>query len=227
MTRDRGRNPVDSDGWYRSTVDRHELKRLTQRSDARGLNQFGSFMVLVLGSGYVAFISIGTPWAIPAFLLYGTIFAFAEAGAHELGHGTPFRSRRLNEAVHWLVCFMTWREQVFSRYRHARHHTYTMLIGRDTEIQLPRPTNLLVLFTDIVRYRHARKHLGAIIRHSLGVIAEEDREIIPAAEHRRMIWNSRVHLVAHLSRLRLGHRCAELAADSILHAPQILRDLAA
>ena len=49
-------------------------------------------MALTVASGYLAHLSLGTAWVIPAFLLYGTTFAFGEAAAHELNHGTGFRS---------------------------------------------------------------------------------------------------------------------------------------
>ncbi|MGA7814724.1 hypothetical protein [Caballeronia sp.] len=33
----------------------------------------------------------------------------------------------MNETAYWIICFMSWREQVYSRWLHAKHHTFTHL----------------------------------------------------------------------------------------------------
>jgi fatty acid desaturase len=173
-----------------------------RRSDAKGFLQFGGFLALVAASGALAYQSLGTAWVLPAFLFYGTIFAFAEAASHELDHGTPFRSRWLNEVGAWIACFMMWREPVFGRYKHARHHTYTSIIGRDPEGAGFRSANLFDQALEMaIRYRHARLHMGATIRHAFGVISERDRDFycIPENEYRRMGWNSRLLLLAYMA----------------------------
>ena len=193
---------TNPDDWYKCEIDRRELKALMRRSDARASLQFGGFMALVAGSGCVAYLSVGTAWAIPAFLFYGTIFAFAEAASHEFDHGTPFRTRWLNEAGSWIACFMMWREPVFGRYKHARHHTYTSIIGIDPEGAGFRPRNLFDQVIEMmIRYRHARLHLGATVRHGFGIISERDRSFyrIPESEHRRMCWNSRFLLLTYVA----------------------------
>ena len=41
----------------------------------------------------LAFLSLGTWWAIPAFAVFGTLWGgSADARWHESGHGTAFRS---------------------------------------------------------------------------------------------------------------------------------------
>ena len=190
------------DDWYACEIDRGELKALTRRSDARGLAQFGGFLALVAASGVLAYQSLGTVWVIPAFFIYGTIFAFAEAASHELDHGTPFRTRWLNDAGAWIACFMMWREPVFGRYKHARHHTYTSIIGSDPEGAGFRSRNLVdQVFEMLIRYRHAHLHMGATIRHAFGIVSDRDRDFfgIPESEHRRMFWNSRLLLIAYVA----------------------------
>jgi fatty acid desaturase len=175
--------------WYACKVDRGELKALMRRSDARGLAQFGGFLALVAASGVLAYQSLGSAWLIPAFLFYGTLFAFAEAASHELDHGTPFRTRWLNDAGAWIACFMMWREPVFGRYKHARHHSFTSIIGSDPEGAGFRSRNLFDQGLEmLIRHRHARLHMGATIRHAFGIVSERDRNFfgIPESEDRRM-----------------------------------------
>ena len=191
--------PKPSD-WYACEIDRGEFKAFMRRNNARAFAQFGGFLALVAAAGCLAYLSLGTVWAVPAFLFYGTIFAFAEAATHEFDHGTPFRTRWLNDAGSWIACFMMWREPVFGRYKHARHHSYTSILGIDTEGAGFRPRNLFDQAIEMmVRYRHARLHLGANLRHAVGIVSERDRTFycIPESEHRRMCWNSRFLLLAY------------------------------
>jgi fatty acid desaturase len=189
------------DSWYKCKLDRKTMKELSRRDDAHALRYFVGFMTLVVAGGWLAYLSLGTVWVIPAFFLYGTIYAFAEAMEHELRHRTPFKTSWMNEAVHWIICFMTWREQIYSRWNHAQHHTYTHMTASspvDAEIALPRPTNYFKLATDFVRLSHGIQHLGNIVLHSLGIVSKSAKAVVPEVEYRRMFWNSRLILAAYL-----------------------------
>ncbi|HKT95833.1 MAG TPA: fatty acid desaturase [Paraburkholderia sp.] len=193
---------IDMQSWYKVDIDRKTLKDLSRRSDARGLVQAGGFFALVIATGALAWLSLGTAWAIPAFLLYGTVFAFSEAAAHELGHGTAFKTRRLNEAVYWVICFMSWREQVYSRWLHAKHHTFTHLTAapyKDPELAFKRPLSYLKLVTDFVRISHGIQFLGAILLHSFGMVTKQAKEVVPEAEYGKMRNNSRILLACYLA----------------------------
>lgn len=193
---------IDMQSWFKVDIDRKTLKDLSARSDARGLVQAGGFFALVIAAGALAWHALGTAWAIPAFLLYGTVFAFSEAAAHELGHGTVFKTRRLNEACYWAICFMSWREQVYSRWLHAKHHTYTHLTAapyKDPELAFRRPPSYLKLVTDFARVSHGLQFLGAIFLHSFGMVTKGAREVVPETEYKKMCDNSRVLLACYVA----------------------------
>ena len=133
---------TDTQDWYACDIDRRTLKTLMKRNNMNALVRFAIWLGSVIGSGVLAYLSLDGPWMIPAFLLYGTLFAFAEPLAHECSHGTAFRSRRLNEAVYLIVGLMALKERTLHRWGHARHHTHTLMPGKDPEIQLPRPISL-------------------------------------------------------------------------------------
>ena len=130
-------------------------------------------------------------------MLCGALYGFCEVPAHECAHGTPFRSRWLNEAVFWISAFMAFREPVYSRSMHALHHTHTLITGRDPEIDMPRPANLWKLAADFVRIPFAREYLGATVLHAFGVVSKGARDFVPEGEYRRMIRNSRVLFAAY------------------------------
>jgi fatty acid desaturase len=196
------RATITMDDWYKCRLDRKVLKEVTRRNDRAALLHFGGFITLVVTSGALAWQSLGTLWCVPAFLLYGTIYAFAEAMEHELRHRTPFKSEWLNESVHWLICFMTWREQIYSRWSHAQHHTYTHLtatIPADVEIAVRRPPSYLKLATDFLRVSHGIHHLGNIVLHSLGIVSKSAKAVVPPSEYRAMCRNSRIILVMYVA----------------------------
>ena len=193
--------PITMDDWYKCPLDRKVLKELTRRNDRDALLYLSGFLAMVAGSGVLASLSLGTWWCVPAFLLYGTIYAFAEAMEHELRHRTPFRSEWLNASVHWLICFMTWREQIYSRWSHAQHHTYTHLtatVPADVEIAVKRPPNYLKLATDFLRVSHGIHHLGNIVLHSLGIVSRSAKAVVPPIEYRAMCRNSRIVLALYV-----------------------------
>ncbi|MFP6560311.1 fatty acid desaturase [Paraburkholderia sp. B3] len=206
--------PITMDDWYKCRLERKTLKELTRRNDHVALAYFGGFMALVAITGGLGWFALGTLWCLPALLLYGTIFAFAEAMEHELRHRTPFRSEWLNESVHWIICFMTWREQIYSRWSHAQHHTYTHLtatVPADAEIAVKRPPNYLKLATDFLRLSHGIHHVGNIVLHSLGIVSKSAKAVVPPVEYRAMCRNSRVMLV-----LYVGVGASAIAAQSWL-----------
>jgi len=193
--------PITMDQWYKCPLDRKVLKELTRRNDRDALLHLGALLAMVAGSGVIAWFSLGTWWCVPAFLLYGTLYAFAEAMEHELRHRTPFSSQWLNESVHWLICFMTWREQIYSRWSHAQHHTYTHLtatVPPDAEIAVKRPPNYLKLATDFLRVSHGIHHLGNIVLHSFGIVSRSAKAVVPPTEFRAMCRNSRIVLALYI-----------------------------
>ena len=124
------------DAWFCCDVDRKALKRLTARRDGPGLRHFGLWAVLMVGSGGVAFLAWPSPWCIPAFVVYGVLYSVSDHHSHELSHGTVFRTRWLNEALLRVAGFMTLHESHYWRWSHTRHHTETIVVGRDPRDRL-------------------------------------------------------------------------------------------
>jgi fatty acid desaturase len=128
--------------WYRTPIDREEMRRLTRRSDARGLLQAGSFLVVFAGTALLSWYFFARGWWVPmaaAAYLCCVFQGFVgmQAAVHELAHGTPFRSRWLNEIFYHLYCFLSWNNPVHFRASHMLHHQYTLHAGLDKEV-LPR-----------------------------------------------------------------------------------------
>ena len=84
--------------WYKSPIDKELLSRLNQRSDARGLLQAGSFLLIYLCTASLClYFFIQRQWILMvlACYLHSTFHSFVgmEAAVHELSHGTPFKTK--------------------------------------------------------------------------------------------------------------------------------------
>ena len=87
--------------WYRTPIDREDLRELTLRSDYDGWIQAGGHFAVFLITGLLTYLfwSLELWWAFfTALFFHGTVSSFFNGVApHELGHGTVFRSRKLNK----------------------------------------------------------------------------------------------------------------------------------
>jgi fatty acid desaturase len=180
--------------WYSCRVERAALRQLMRRNDGAGLANFGPWLTLLAGSGTLAYLAWGSWWALPAFFAYGTLYTSSDAHWHECAHGTAFRSRWLNEGFYHLLSFMCLREAHLWRWSHARHHTHTMITGRDPEITVPRPANLRAVTLDFLYLHSGPVELGKIVRHAAGIITPAARDFVPRSEWPKMIRVSRIYV---------------------------------
>jgi fatty acid desaturase len=187
-----------TDDWYRPPIPRKELKQFMQRSDTKGLANFAMWFLCLGATGYLAYRALGTGWAIPAFLLYGTIYSSCDARWHECAHGTPFRTHWLNEFFYRLASLMNMREGTYMRWSHTRHHTETIQIGLDPEIQVMRPANLTNVVLDFLWLPGSFAMLKTMTLHALGILTKEARDFVPETEQRPMIWWSRLYMLIYL-----------------------------
>jgi fatty acid desaturase len=145
------RKPVPVN-WYRSPLDREQMKQLLARSDLLGLAQTLPHLLLILAAG-TAFclltlqpqVVFQAPWnawwllaAAPVLLLHGFLCSFAINAVHELGHGTVFKTRWLNRLFEHVFAFIGWIHHDQFTASHTRHHRYTLHYPDDQEEVLPK-----------------------------------------------------------------------------------------
>ena len=185
------------DDWYRPEIPRKELKALMARNDTRALFDFGLWTTCLALSGYAAYRSVGTYWIVPAFFLYGTIYSSCDARWHECAHGTPFRTRWLNETFYFVCSLMNMKEGTYTRWSHTRHHTETIMVGLDPEIQVMRPTDLRRVLLDFLWIPDAIQMFRVMFIHALGTPSKEAKDFVPQSEWRKMFWWSRIYLLIY------------------------------
>lgn len=187
------------ESWYSCRIPRATLKALMRRSDGAGLANFGPWVLLLVASGGLAYLAWGSWWGIPAFLIYGTIYTSSDAHWHECAHGTAFRSRWLNEGFYHVLSFMCLREAYLWRWSHARHHTHTMIVGRDPEITVPRPANLWFIASDFLYLHSGFVELTKIGLHAAGAMTPGARDFVPSTQRHKTMWTSRIYVVLVLA----------------------------
>ncbi len=181
--------------WYRPPIDPQRLQALTTRRDGRAARDVVLWLALLAVSGVWAYLSLGSWWALPAFFVYGTLYgSSADARWHECGHGTAFRARWANDAVYDLASFMLLREPTMWRWSHVRHHSDTIIVGRDPEVLFTRPFRLRTVIPNLLNLVNGPKMLWRMARHAAGRIDDEARDFVPADELRRVVWEARVIL---------------------------------
>lgn len=209
--------------WYRCKIEHAKLRELSKRSDLQGWIQAGGHLGIWLLTGTLVYLF----WAqqswlafVIALFLHGTVASFFVGIApHELGHGTVFRTKRLNKIFLYLFSLLSWWDPFDYASSHTYHHRYTLHPEGDRENLLPLspmvgPTFLIQLFTINLLTQRGRVFgkgglistvvvtvLGAFgrvgptdapINEWLNALHEDQPE-----EHRKSIMWSRILLLFH------------------------------
>ena len=132
--------------WYQCPVPRKEMKALMQRKDGPAIRDTLIWFSLLGILGYLMALTWQSIWFIPLFLLYSLFYgSCGDSRWHECAHGTAFKTRWMNSALYHFASFLVFRNGVLWKWSHARHHTDTIVVGRDPEIAVSRPTSLWFL----------------------------------------------------------------------------------
>ena len=179
--------------WYRSPIPRQRLKELMQRRDGPAIRDtliwIGAFVV----TGGLAFHFWGSWWSLPFFAAYGVLYGSStDSRWHECGHGTAFRTRWMNDVVYQVACFMILYEPTLWRWSHARHHTNTLIVGRDPEIAAKRPPDIVGILLNLLAIRSGATALRKLLLHTTGRLDAEEATFIPEMERAKVYRVARV-----------------------------------
>ena len=209
--------------WYRCPIDHKKLRELSKRSDGQGWFQAGGHLFLFMLTGAISYYF----WAqqlwlgfFIALVAHGTVGSFFVGIApHELGHGTVFRSKKLNKFFMYLFSLLSWWDPFDYASSHTYHHRYTLHPEGDRENLLPLEptvgkTFLLQMFTvNLLTQRGRTFGKGGLIstliitiQGAFGIVGSPDipiNEWIRALhvdqpeEYRKSIRWSRILLLFH------------------------------
>ncbi len=174
-----------------------------KRSNLPALASHLLWLALLAGFGWLAARVYPSPWSIPLFFLYGTVYTTSNSRWHESLHGTPFRTPWLNRVVYFFTAAMDFRDVVFARRSHLNHHAFTLIRAYDLEM-LPRPLRLWKVWVELFALYSGPLFLGAMVVHALGRPTRMARRVVPEGEWPALFWAARAALLLWLAPIALS-----------------------
>jgi len=208
--------------WYHSDIPRKTMKELMRRTDGPATRDtiiwFG-LLVLTAAGGIATW---GTWWTVPFWAVYGVLYGSAcDSRWHECGHGTAFRTDWKNDAVYLIASFMVMRNPVSWRWSHARHHTDTIIVGRDPEITVMRPPNVPRKLLYFVGIPDVFQHFWILLRNAAGHFSADERDYIPDDELPKATAWARRFVAIHVLAVALAFATWSLLPVMLIGGPRI------
>ena len=186
--------------WYTCYIPREAMRKLLERRDGPAIRDTIIWFGLLLGSAALAIYLWPSWWAALPLFVYGVIYGTtSDSRWHEAGHGTAFRTDWMNNALYEIASFMVMRESTVWRWSHTRHHSDTIIVGRDPEIAVPRPPDIkgiILTCFNIPVYINYFKHL---VVHSMGRMFDDEKTYIPETEFHKIFFKARISLGIYLA----------------------------
>lgn len=193
--------------WYTSPVPKEKMHELLARRDWPALRDTILWFALLVGAGWAGYKlwQAGSWWAAVPFSIYGVLYAStSDSRWHESGHGTAFKKDWLNNVLYEIASFMVMRESIVWRWSHTRHHSDTIIVGRDPEIVVPRPPDVRSLILNFWALPVIPKYFRSVLRHCGGRISPEEKTFIPESDYGKVVFRSRIYLLIYAAVIGLA-----------------------
>jgi MocE subfamily Rieske [2Fe-2S] domain protein len=99
---------------------------------------------------------------------------------------------------------MIMRESTVWRWSHIRHHSDTIIIGRDPEIPVPVPPNVKLIIMGFFNLPVYPKYFKQIVLHSFGRISDAEKSYIPEIEFPKVFLRARLYVAIYAGVLALA-----------------------
>lgn len=191
--------------WYHTDISRKDMKALMVRKDGPAIRD-----TIILFGSMILFAAIGIAlwpswWSAPFWLAYGVLYGSAmDSRWHECGHGTAFKTRKYNDWIYQVACFCMMRNPVTWRWSHARHHTDTVIVGRDPEIAVMRPPDFFKLVVNFFGVFDVIDGMKRMVLNAAGKLNPEEETWIPESEKHKAILAARIWFVIYAATIALA-----------------------
>jgi fatty acid desaturase len=191
--------------WYAAPIPRAKLKELMKRSDVPAIRDTIIWIASFFITAGFAIYFYPSLWSIPFFLAYGVLYGSStDSRWHECGHGTAFKTLWMNNVVYHIACFMIMRPPTIWRWSHTRHHTDTIIVGRDPEIAIKRPTQIWSVIGGFFAVGQTKAAIKSMFIHVAGKLTDEEETYVPEMERSKVYLVARIWLAIHLSVIALA-----------------------
>ncbi len=185
--------------WYRTPVDRDLIRALMEKDDGPPTRDTVLWLGLMVGFAAAGVALWPTLWSLPFWLAYGVLYGSAsDARWHECGHRTAFKTPWKNEVVYQLACFMLMRNPYVWRASHVRHHTDTIIVGRDPEIVAMRPPDLFRIGVNLFGLVDAWTLARRMVLHASGRLHPEEETYVRPQDRRKVFMVARLWLLIYV-----------------------------
>jgi fatty acid desaturase len=211
--------------WFKADVPRKRMKELMQRSDAPAVRDTAIWLggIVVLGAAGAWIWTAVSPWlAAPVFFLYGLLYGSGgDSRWHEAGHGTAFKTRWMDTSVYEIASFMMMREPTVWRWTHTRHHTDTLIVGRDPEIAAMRPARLVRILLNFFGLVDVPTSFRLMFLHAFGRLTPDEAEVVPEPEHPRVYRKARIWLAIYAATVAIAVLTGSIVPFLLIGGPRV------
>ena len=208
--------------WYHTNVSRRDMKEMMRRSDGPAIRDTAIWVAVVVCTAGMGIYLWPSWWSLPFWLAYGVLYgSSSDSRWHECGHGTAFKTSWMNDVIYQIASFMILRNPTVWRWSHARHHTDTIIVGRDPEIVAMRPPDLARLFLNLIGLFDTWAGIASMIRYASGRLQPEERTYIPEAETWKVFLVARVWVTIYLATIALAFWMNSILPLMVIGLPRI------
>ena len=208
--------------WFRPEVDPADIRALMEKSDARATRDtllWLGLMVLLAAIGIALWPSW---WSAPFWLAYGVLYGSAsDSRWHECGHNTAFKTPWKNNVVYQIASFMLMRSPRVWRASHVRHHTDTIIVGRDPEIVAMRPPDLLRLSVNFLGIIDAWALGKRMVLHASGHVHPEEATYLREQDIPVVVRTARIWLGIYAATLALALWMGSILPLMVIGLPRL------
>ena len=191
-------NGTANPSWFRPNIDPQLIRDLMQKSDAIALRDTGIWLGLMCLNAGIAVALWPSFWSTPFWLIYGVLYGSgADSRWHECGHRTAFKTAWMNNAVYQLASFMMMRNPVVWRASHVRHHTDTIVVGRDPEIVAMRPPDLARIALMFIGVADVCTAFRKMFLHASGRLDSEEAMYVASSDRNKVFRIARIWLFVY------------------------------
>ncbi len=185
--------------WYQSPIPRENMRELLVRKNGPAIRDTIIWFTLIFTSAGLVFLFWGSWFVIFPYILYSVLYAStSDSRWHESSHGTAFKTDWMNNLLYEISSFMVFRQSTVWRWSHARHHSDTIIRGRDPEIAVPRPPIIRKIILTFFGISAAVPELKKLLKHAAGKIDPQVATYVPEHEYKSVFLKARVYLSIYL-----------------------------
>lgn len=186
--------------WYRPKIDPKQIRELMEKSDAIAMRDTVLWLGLMLVTASIAIALWPSWWSAPFWAVYGVLYGSAsDSRWHECGHNTAFKTTWMNSVVYHIACFLLLRNPVTWRASHVRHHTDTIIVGRDPEIVAMRPPDLGKMLLNLLGLVDVFRLCQRMALHVSGKLHPDEEDYVRVADQQKAFLIARVWLLIYVS----------------------------